>query len=677
MVPADSIKIAYIVFDSDHLPRRWTDILNNVFDICLVPSPHLIETVRRSLVKIPVGSLPIPLELESLLASDRPLLARDRVRFGSVASFHARKGHDILFEAFAEEFADDSAELVFHSNLSMGRTYDRLATALKGCHDDRITFSHANLSAEDKNSLIASFDVFCNLSRGESYSIGPREALSLGKPIVVSNVGGHGDLVGTEGVFAVEPSMKVPGRYVEIDNLIFGNQDLVSKRAARAALREAYEYVMAGKQIASSMRRRELAQHFTFSRLTTDFAGLIDQSLHEFRRPAFVSRFTRIGDDIKHIIRSRLGSKAELLGYRNKLFVPLFDGGFFSILNAFMSHLVWELQNDRCHAVLPRWSVKELIESHDGRPLTSFCYGNIADDNIWLKIFEPLYDYSHEEMSLASPVWSLGEDVHDRHNAVREAQMTYANAYELYKTETFKRWRVQYNRAFKNHIRPTESLRKDIDSFAKRYLEGHFTIAVHCRHPSHTVEQPDNLIASIDDYIVEVRRQLARRGIDEHSDRWALFLATDQERAVLRFKREFGDRVCLFPDVRRTTEAEDSLFDRREEPSRQENGFQLQHIVAKTQSFWSVTMAHEIVRDAWCMAMCDVLIHVVSNVSTAVAYMNPEIEMIFCEPDLAKRYPDMARTKATSVARPRMGDGLVKPRRPRAAAQVAPGSSGA
>ena len=41
-------------------------------------------------------------------------------------------------------------------------------------------------------------------------------------------------------------------------------------------------------------------------------------------------------------------------------------------------------------------------------------------------------------------------------------------------------------------------------------------------------------------------------------------------------------------------------------------------------------MAREVVRDAWLMAKCDVLLHVVSNVSTAVSYTNPDVEMVFC-----------------------------------------------
>ncbi len=41
-------------------------------------------------------------------------------------------------------------------------------------------------------------------------------------------------------------------------------------------------------------------------------------------------------------------------------------------------------------------------------------------------------------------------------------------------------------------------------------------------------------------------------------------------------------------------------------------------------------MAREVVRDAWLMARCHMLLHVVSNVSTAVSYMNPALEMVFC-----------------------------------------------
>ena len=98
-----------------------------------------------------------------------------------------------------------------------------------------------------------------------------------------------------------------------------------------------------------------------------------------------------------------------------------------------------------------------------------------------------------------------------------------------------------------------------------------------------------------------------------------------------RFQAEFGDRLACHGDVRRTRAVEDAAFNALSPKEKNQEGYQLQHLVAANRANWSIRMAWEVVRDAYAMARCHTLLHVVSNVSTAVSYMNPEIEMIFCE----------------------------------------------
>ena len=155
-------------------------------------------------------------------------------------------------------------------------------------------------------------------------------------------------------------------------------------------------------------------------------------------------------------------------------------------------------------------------------------------------------------------------------------------------------------------------------------------VAAHVRHPSHTVEQPDAKIAHTEAYVARIYEVIRRRGLDPSDPGWGVFLATDQERVVERFRAEFGDRVCCFGDVRRTRADEDAAYDALPSDEKNREGHQLQHLVAASRENWSIRMAREVVRDAWVMARCHVLLHVVSNVSTAVSYMNPDLEMLFC-----------------------------------------------
>jgi hypothetical protein len=57
-------------------------------------------------------------------------------------------------------------------------------------------------------------------------------------------------------------------------------------------------------------------------------------------------------------------------------------------------------------------------------------------------------------------------------------------------------------------------------------------VAAHVKHPSHAVEEPDERIAWIDEFLAAVRCVLSQRGILESSDDWGVFVATDQDRVM-------------------------------------------------------------------------------------------------------------------------------------------------
>jgi hypothetical protein len=139
-------------------------------------------------------------------------------------------------------------------------------------------------------------------------------------------------------------------------------------------------------------------------------------------------------------------------------------------------------------------------------------------------------------------------------------------------------------------------------------------------------------MAAQDEYVSRIHRYLSDHTIDPRGDEWRIFLGTDQEAVVQGFTAEFGHHVIAYPDVRRTTAAEDNVFQKASPNDRAIVGFQVQHLVASSPDAWSVEMAREVLRDVGAMARAEVLFHVVSNVATAVSYMNPWLEMQFVEP---------------------------------------------
>ncbi len=618
--PPGRLRYAWLLFDSDRLAPEWVAILNDRFDAVIAASPHLIDIARRSGVERPITHLPIPLDLDGSLGL--PVRAPGAVlRFGSICAFHPRKGLETLVAAFVDRFGgDETAELVLHGNLAFGVTLDRV----RALASPNVRISLEDLSVSARDALAGSFDVYATCSAGEGYAIGPRDAMALGKVIVASDIGGHADLAGPPGVFMVPAAQARPARYPELGGGVFGLQHEPDRAAVGDALEAAAAFVRADRG-RTAQARRDRAQLWSVSHLVGAAAALIDPSIARFRsahlpEPAVAALAERC-----------LGRRADAIAGPRRQVCAAHDGGFFSVFNTYLSHLVWQQREDRCHAVLPDWDVGRFLGRLEA-PVLSFCYGQPGDGNLWTKLFQPLFGATEAEMNDQAFLWRHAELPADRHNEAREPLMTYVRAYRLYLSPDFAAFRRQYHRVFTRHVRLRPEHQAEIDAFAAAHLTAPILIAVHVRHPSHTVEQPTGRIAGSDVYAEQVRAAVRRRGGDPDGPGWTVFVATDQDGVLRRFREAFGSRAVFFSDARRTRADEDAAFDALSPAERNRDGHQLQHLVAADRAGWSWRMAWEVVRDASVMARCHALLHVVSNVSTAVAYMNPDIEMIFCDP---------------------------------------------
>ncbi|WP_156320432.1 glycosyltransferase [Brevundimonas sp. AAP58] len=633
LTPSEGLRLAVLVFDSDLLPPEWVRILNERFDGALCTSPHLVEIARNSGVDVPLAVLPPPLDLEPLLR--RPFKRPGRsIVVGSIAAFHPRKGTQTLIEAFAAVSARNPGrmELRLHSNLAFGAVIDELRADMSRLGLANVTLSTESLSPEEKARLCDSFDVFANFSKGEGYSIGAREALALGKVLALSAVGGHSDLADCPGVFLAEATQRRPARYIEIDNRIFGEQREVQLGEAVATLQAAVDYAAGDEAPTTVHDRRRLAARHAFSKASLSVATLIDPGLvaarHDPPKPPHFScppAFTRIAAE-------RLQSTGGLTHVRKRV-VPVHDGGFFSLFNTFFSHLVWDLRDPRCQWVLPDWDVRRFMERSRENPPLSFCYGRPNDGNVWTAFFEPLFGLSEEDMNNETVLYEHASLPDFAFNESREPLLTYKHAYRLYNTPWFYNFRRQYNKVYRDHIYIKSDLNKEIVSFSRAETDGYHVLGAHVRHPSHAVEQPSAAIAHTEAYIDALKRQISEKGLGKRGARqWRIFLATDQQSVVERFSEEFGDHLCYFSNVDRTDPHDDARYLASSRLQSPQMGHQIQHLKASSPATWSSELGKQIIRDAVLLSRCASVLHVVSNVSTAVSFMNPDCELVFCHP---------------------------------------------
>jgi hypothetical protein len=267
------------------------------------------------------------------------------------------------------------------------------------------------------------------------------------------------------------------------------------------------------------------------------------------------------------------------------------DGGFFSNFNKVVQYLALSLNHAGITAIIVDWRIDE------ARKLSQFPYGCPEDGNIWEHFFEQFSFPTDSYVRSTKIAQWMDHSITDR------------AAYALYKSGSF--WRQQYHAAFVEYIRIQSHIFEKVDRVYSQYMAGHYCIGVHIRNEAHKVEEPGNTITPLQSYIVKIDEILRLR-----NGKALVFLATDVETYVTRMKEAFGEKVIMQPGVTRLLEKPSGDFD---------------HQVHHGNAPASLKLGEDVLIDCLLLTKCNVFVHTVSNLATAVGYINPYIEMAYCD----------------------------------------------
>jgi hypothetical protein len=266
------------------------------------------------------------------------------------------------------------------------------------------------------------------------------------------------------------------------------------------------------------------------------------------------------------------------------------DGGFFSNFNKVMNHLVCSLHHYGVMAIKVDWNIKKGSKFK----FNTFFYGTHKDGNIWEHFFDqPLFPPRSFIMCKKT-------------SSYRDWSITGRNVYNLYKSGDG--WRQQYHSAFKEYIRIKAHILKEVEQIYFRHLAGKYCIGVHIRNDVHKCEQPDGQMPPLEQYMAEIGHIISSKREDVK-----IFLATDVEEYVRRFRNVFGEKVFTQADVTRLQES----------PANPEE--EITYLYDP-----SLKLGEDVLKDCLLLSKCDVLIHRVSNIATAAGYINPSMSMIYC-----------------------------------------------
>lgn len=235
----DQIRIAYSVFESSAIPNEWVTILNSYFDAVVVPDPYLVETYENSGVRLPIFVLPLGLDLQAFFDEPLKKQAGTPFVFANLSTCTDRKNQIALVKAFAKAFGnDDRVSLLINCRICTDGTQGKLKEEIIRQGLTNVHFSNLSLDNAAYLRLFKTVDCYVNLSKGEGFSIQPREAMALGIPVIAADNTAQTTICKSSYAVAVPSTALEPATYPW--GATYGNFYLCDWEKAAVAMQEVY-----------------------------------------------------------------------------------------------------------------------------------------------------------------------------------------------------------------------------------------------------------------------------------------------------------------------------------------------------------------------------------------------------------------------------------------------------
>lgn len=213
----EEIRFAYSMLESTRIPYEWVLYLNLYFDAVIVPDPFLIDAYKNSGVTLPIFHIPLAVNIDKFL--QRPIKKRKEnnpMVFANLSSAHNRKNQVTLIKSFTKVLGNNpKAMLVINSRGGFDETKNNIKKAINESGCSNIHFSNFQLKGDAYLNFFENVDCYVSLSKGEGFSIQPREAMALGIPVIATNNTGQTTICQSGLVKAVKSNVLIPADYQE------------------------------------------------------------------------------------------------------------------------------------------------------------------------------------------------------------------------------------------------------------------------------------------------------------------------------------------------------------------------------------------------------------------------------------------------------------------------------
>lgn len=273
-VSADSlIKIAYSMLETNKIPIEWVNIFNNKFDLVVVPDQYYANVYKDSGVAIPIFVLPIIMDLKKFYNFSKlePKRKNDIFTFGNNSSIWLHKNVELLIKAFGLAFSNNkNVRLLINSrHVEPG---NNLVAALKYSNKALIEFTSKKLNDDGLLNFLSKIDCYVSFSKGEGFSLCPRECLAMNIPCIISNNTAHTNICGTGFVRSVDSNLLVKSIYAHLPSDT-GFQFDTKLEDAVLALLDVYNNYNYYKQ--QAIKSRNWLDQYSFDNLKEKYINLV------------------------------------------------------------------------------------------------------------------------------------------------------------------------------------------------------------------------------------------------------------------------------------------------------------------------------------------------------------------------------------------------------------------
>ena len=227
------VKIIYTMFESTKIPGDWVEHLKKA-DKVVVPAKFCQKSFKDAGIDAEV----IPLGYDSNVFQYRDKIRIDEpFTFLHYDAFNTRKGWDLVFKAFTEEFTkEDKVKLILKTN-KVNLPFPVIKSQYPNIDVIKQTLSK-KLLAE----LIHKSDCFVFPSRGEGFGLPPLEALACGTPVIVPNGSGMSEYFNDKYFLDVKIDCLKPAMYRRFKGVDTGLMIEPSLKDLKKKMRYAYEH---------------------------------------------------------------------------------------------------------------------------------------------------------------------------------------------------------------------------------------------------------------------------------------------------------------------------------------------------------------------------------------------------------------------------------------------------